>query len=507
MGNITTNIRRGNSRGKRQADLSLRQHAVTLVASAVLLLGASVAWADTGSTQNPMLPAATVSRPAGFPDVASIAAQYGPAVVNISVSGTRNVSTAPQSSDKEDKADSEGAAAMQDFFRQFQQQYGSLPANIALPVQGAGSGFVISADGLILTNAHVVKHAQDITVKLTDRREFKARLLGVDALTDVAVLKIEAAGLPIVNLAATQPTRVGDWVMAIGSPFGFENTVTAGVVSATKRSMPGEGFAPYIQTDVAINPGNSGGPLINMHGEVIGMNAMIYTRSGGFQGLSFAIPIEVVRQVAQQIVATGGVQHARLGVSAQEVNQVLAESFKLPRPMGALVSDVDKGSPADRAGLASGDIVLAINGHAIEVAGDMSEMVGAAKPGEAMDLRIWRAGLPKTVHTVLEGTRVPAEPQTPTDAKPNGGRLGLSLRVLHPDERGEDGLLSGLMIEKAAEAATRAGVQVGDVLLAVNGKPVTSLLQLQGAVPDSDKAAALLVQRGNTKLYLALRIG
>jgi serine protease Do len=271
--------------------------------------------------------------------------------------------------------------------------------------------------------------------------------------------------------------------------------------------MPGEGFAPYIQTDVAINPGNSGGPLINMRGEVVGMNAMIYTRSGGFQGLSFAIPIEVVRQVAQQIVATGGVQHARLGLSAQEVNQVLAESFKLPRPMGALVSDVDKGSPADRAGLASGDIVLAINGQAIEMAGDMSELVGAAKPGQTMDLRIWRAGQPATLHAVLEGTRVAAAVPPPPDTRPNGGRLGLSLRDLHPDEKGEDGLLRGLMVEKAAEAATRAGVQAGDVLLAVNGKPVTSLLQLQAAVPASDKAAALLVQRGNTKLYLALRLG
>jgi serine protease Do len=482
----------------------------SLLLACALLLGSTAALAQTnGSPQSAPPRAASVAstQAAQFPDVASIAARYGPAVVNISVSGTRNVSTAPQAAGQDDKAESESAAAMQDFFRQFQQQYGSLPANIALPVQGAGTGFLTSADGLILTNAHVVKHAQEITVKLTDRREFKARLLGVDALTDVAVLKIEAQGLPTVNLSDAQPTRVGDWVMAIGSPFGFENTVTAGVVSATKRSMPGEGFAPYIQTDVAINPGNSGGPLINMRGEVIGMNAMIYTRSGGFQGLSFAIPIEVVRQVARQITATGSVQHARLGVSAQEVNQVLAESFKLPRPMGALVSDVDKGSAADHAGLASGDIVLAINGTPIEMAGDMSELVGAAKPGDRMDLQIWRAGQAKTLHAVLEGARAATAAPAPADVTPNGGRLGLSVRTLHPDEKGEDGLLSGLMIEKAAEAATRAGVQVGDVLLAVNGKPVASLQQLQGAVSAGDRAAALLVQRGSAKLYLALRIG
>ena len=448
------------------------------------------------------------SMSSALPDVASIAAKYGPAVVNISITGTHNVSTAAPSAG-DDKADSEGATAMQEFFRQFQQQYGGLPPTIALPVQGTGTGFVISADGLVLTNAHVVRHAQDVTVKLTDRREFKARVLGVDSMTDVAVLKIDAKDLPTVDLApgaSSQSTRVGDWVMAIGSPFGFENTVTAGVVSATKRSMPGDGFAPFIQTDVAINPGNSGGPLINMRGEVVGMNSMIYTRSGGFQGLSFAIPIDVVRNVALQIVATGGVQHARLGVSAQEVNQILAESFKLPRPMGALVSDVDKGSAAERAGLLSGDIVLAINGQAIEVAGDLSELVGRAKPGDAMELKVWRGAGPKLLRAVLQGTQVPQAVTASVEAMPNGGRLGLAVRALHPDEKGEDGLLSGLMIEKVGEAATLAGVQVGDVLLAVDGMPVSSVAQLQNAVPASDKAAAILVQRGNTKLYLAMRI-
>jgi serine protease Do len=448
--------------------------------------------------------------PAAFPDVASIAAQYGPAVVNISVSGTRQVSTAPQTPGKEDKSDSEGSAAMQEFFRQFQQQYGGLPAQIPLPVQGSGSGFVISADGLILTNAHVVRHAQEVTVKLTDRREFQARVLGVDARTDVAVLKIDATGLVAVKLAPNPPAqevRVGDWVMAIGSPFGFENTVTAGVISATRRALPGEGFAPYIQTDVAINPGNSGGPLINMRGEVIGMNAMIYTRTGGFQGLSFAIPIDAVRQVAQQIATTGAVQHARLGVSVQEVNQLLAESFKLARPMGALVTDVDKGTAAASAGLQSGDIVLAINGQPIEVSSDLSEMVGAAKPGDALAMSIWRDGGQKTLHAKLEPAAAAAPAPVAVDAPPNGGRLGLSLRALHPDERGEDGSLVGLMVEKASEAATRAGVQVGDVLVAVDGKPLASIGQLKALVPESSRTAALLVQRGSSKIYVALRLG
>jgi len=467
--------------------------------------------ASPGTSTSPglaALPAAAKpgSAAAGLPDVASIAAKYGPAVVNISVSGTRTVSTNGAQGDE--RGDGEGTAAMQEFFRQFQQQYGSLPPTIALPVQGAGSGFVIGADGLILTNAHVVRHAQDVTVKLSDRREFKAQVLGVDRATDVAVLKIEARNLPTMDLAASaQPTRVGDWVMAIGSPFGFENTVTTGVVSATKRSMPGEGLAPFIQTDVAINPGNSGGPLINMRGEVVGMNSMIYTRSGGFQGLSFAIPIAVVRQVAQQIVATGSAQHARLGVSAQDVNQALAESFKLPRPMGALVSDVDRGSAAERAGLQGGDIVLAINGQPIEVAGDMSELLGQARPGDRMELKVWRAGSARLLRAELQGSNVARKPAAPVAGLASGGRLGLAVRGLHPDERGGDGQLSGLMIETVGEAATRAGVQVGDVLLAVGGKPVASVEQLQAALPLSEKTAALLVQRGNSKLYLAYKVG
>jgi serine protease Do len=473
--------------------------------SALLLALPAYSQAQTPMTMPLATPAATV---AALPDIASIAARLGPAVVNISVSGTRQVSTAQPVPGQEEPSDSESNAAMQEFFRQFQRQYGGLPAQIPMPVQGSGSGFVISADGLIVTNAHVVKHAQEITVKLTDRREFKARLLGTDPLTDVALLKIEAGNLPSVNLAATPQTRVGDWVMAIGSPFGFENTVTAGVVSATRRPMPGDGFAPYIQTDVAINPGNSGGPLINMRGEVIGMNAMIYSRTGGFQGLSFAIPIEVVRNVARQIAATGAVQHARLGVSAQEVNQILAESFKLPRPMGALLVEVDKGTPAEAAGLTSGDIVLSINGKPIELASDLSEIVGQSQPGDTLDMAVWREGRSKPMRATLAGAR-PAVQAAVAAAEPgpNGGRLGLTLRPLRPDEKGTDGKLAGLMVEKAGEAATRAGVQVGDVLLAVGGKPVTELRQLHNAVPATDKVIALLVLRGSARIYMALRVG
>jgi len=258
--------------------------------------------------------------------MATIVERYGAAVVNISVSGTRKVSA----TDGDDDDDDDGGGDMRDFLRQFQHRFGELPPNLRMPVQGVGSGFIVRDDGVVLTNAHVVADAQEVLVKLTDRREFRAKVVGSDRATDVAVLKIDAKNLPTVHFAAGAP-RVGEWVMAIGSPFGFENSVTAGVVSATGRSLPGDGFVPFIQTDVAVNPGNSGGPLLNLRGEVVGINSQIYSRSGGYQGISFAIPVSVAQHVEQQLLAHGKVQHARLGVSVQEVNQTLAESFKLPR--------------------------------------------------------------------------------------------------------------------------------------------------------------------------------
>lgn len=498
---------------------TLQRTALALLLSGPLLLTtpAGAQALGTAAAATAMSPAVTsAAARTSFPDIASIAAQVGPSVVNISVAGTRQVSTAP-STDKDDEDDAESGAAMQEFFRRFQQQYGGLPAQIPVPVQGMGSGFIISPDGLVLTNAHVVRHADEVTVKLTDRREFKARVLGVDAMTDVALLKIDAKNLPAVSLASSgssdsgtgnpaSPMRVGDWVMAVGSPFGFDNTVTAGVISATQRAMPGTGFVPYIQTDVAINPGNSGGPLVNLRGEVIGMNSMIYSHTGGFQGLSFAIPIDLVRTVAQQLASNGSVQHARLGVAVQEVNQALAESFHLPRPTGALVAEVNKGSAAERAGLQSGDIVLALDGKTIEKASELSERVGVAKPGQSIALQVWRGGQTRNLQAVLAGKST--EPQTAAaDSATQASPLGLSLRTLHPDERGADGTRVGLMVEKVNEAANRAGVQVGDVLLAVDGKPVGSVEQVDKAVGRGDRAVALLVQRGGNKLYLALRLG
>ena len=440
--------------------------------------------------------------------MAGIAARFGPAVVNISVSGTRKVSTTGDASN-DDADDAPDADAMRDFLQEFQKRFGGLPPQLKLPVRGEGSGFIVRPDGVILTNAHVVSGADEVVVKLTDRREFIAKVLGSDKLTDVAVLKIAATGLPVLAAAPTQPPRVGYWVMAIGSPFGFENTVTAGVISATRRSLPGDGFVSFIQTDVAINPGNSGGPLINMRGEVVGINSQIYSGTGGYQGLSFAIPIEVAQRIEQQILSTGQVRHARLGVQIQEVNQTLAEAFKLDKPAGALVTEVATGSAAERAGIQSGDVLLRINGRAVDLSGDLPAVLGLAQPGDPADIDVWRRGARRAVHIILDDAdaRDAAKAGNGNTAKEPNGRLGLALRALQPAEQREAGLHGGLVIERVSGAAARAGVQAGDVLLAIDGQPVSTVEQASAVERRVDKAVAILVLRDGAKLYVALRVG
>lgn len=362
------------------------------------------------------------------------------------------------------------------------------------------------ADGLIPTNAHVVSGADEVVVKLTDRREFRAKVLGSDKLTDVALLKIDAANLPVVVLAPPQPPRVGDWVMAIGSPFGFENSVTAGVISATRRSLPGDGFVPFIQTDVAINPGNSGGPLINMRGEVIGINSQIYSGTGGYQGLSFAIPIGLAQRIEQQILSTGQVRHAKLGVAVQDVNQTVAEAFRLDKPAGALIADVEKGSVAERAGLLSGDVVLALNGRAIDLSGDLPALVGLAQPGEQITVDLWRRGARQTLQLRLDDAKAKPARRAEAGAGVPQGRLGLALRPLSPDEQRESGLTAGLLIESVAGPAARAGVQPGDLLLAIDGQPVSTMAQVEVAANWTGRSVALLVQRGGMKIYLQVHV-
>jgi serine protease Do len=442
-------------------------------------------------------PAATVT----LPDFTRIAAQNGKAVVNIRVVGTTKASMrgGPQIDPND---------PFYEFFRRFQGPQ-SPRGGGDVPVFGAGSGFIVSPDGVILTNAHVVQGADEVTVKLQDRREFRAKVLGSDPKTDVAVLKIDARNLPVVPLGNARSLQTGEWVLAIGSPYGLESTVTAGVVSATGRSLGSESNVQFIQTDVAVNPGNSGGPLFNTRGEVIGINSQIYSQTGGYQGLSFAIPIDVAARIKDQIVATGKVQHAKLGVSIQEVNQGFADSFNLASPEGALIANVERGSAAERAGLKAGDVVRKVNGQAIIGSADLPGMLAVSKPGDKVALDVWRDGKIVRLNATLANASDKADPveREQVASIDKGAKLGLALRPLEPIEQRQSGIASGLVIEDAGGPAIAAGVLPGDVLLSVNGKPVSSVAQVREMVNKSTKSVALLIQRGNDRIFIPVRIG
>lgn len=445
----------------------------------------------------PVAPAPVASAPlAALPDMSSIVARAGGAVVNISISG------------KVKNAGLQGIPGLDpsdpfyEFFKRFgmpQQRGGERQ------VHGQGSGFIIRADGLILTNAHVVDGADDVSVKMVDKREFKAKVLGVDKATDVAVLKIDAQNLPTVKIGNSTRTRVGEWVLAIGSPYGFENSATAGIISAKSRSLPDDNYVPFIQTDVAVNPGNSGGPLFNMAGEVIGVNSQIYSRTGGYQGLSFSIPIEVAMSVQEQIVKHGKVERGRIGVAIQEVNQSLAESFGLNKPAGALVSSVDAGGPAAKAGLEPGDVILALNGKEIASSGELPPLVANTRPGETVKLKIWRKGAAKDVDVkvaALKDAKVSADDSKEAPA----GRLGLAVRPLNPEERRQANGEGGLLVQAASGAAAKAGIQPGDVVLSVNGEPVNSVEKLRGLVAKAGKRIALLIMREDAKIFVPVEL-
>ncbi len=448
------------------------------------------------------------SVPMALPDFSQITAEQGPAVVNISVTGVRKVANNEGPMARRGQGADPGNDPFFEFFRRMQPGAGGGGQQQDTPTRGQGSGFIVSADGVILTNAHVVRDASEVLVKLTDRREFVAKVLGADAKTDVAVLKIEAKNLPTVQMGKVTDLRVGEWVLAIGSPFGLENTVTAGVVSAKGRSLPDDSAVPFIQTDVAVNPGNSGGPLFNTQGQVVGINSQIYSRSGGYQGLSFAIPIDLALKIKDQIVAHGKVEHARLGVVVQEVNQVLADSFGLDKPEGALVASVEKGGPAEKAGLQVGDVIRKADGKPIVTSGDLPATIALASPGDRLPLEVVRKGNVVQLDARLvsadaaKGTAVAGN-----DAQASQGRLGLALRELAPQEKREAGIDSGLLVENVTGAAALAGVESGDVLLAVNGTPVRNVGQVREMVGKATKSVALLVQRGDEKIFVPVRLG
>ncbi|MGB8883359.1 MAG: DegQ family serine endoprotease [Azonexus sp.] len=481
----------------------MNMNGLKLTAGAAAVAAALTGAYTLGHANMPSAPQATaISQPvtaaaAALPDMSGIVARNSPSVVNISVSGTRKGSAVDSGHPQLDNDES-----LQEFFRRFQ---GPQKRDNA-PVRGLGSGFIVSADGTILTNAHVVDGAEEVIVKLTDKREFKAKVLGLDTASDVAVLKIDAKDLPAVKIGTAADTRVGEWVLAIGSPFGFESSASAGIVSAFSRSLPDGSYVPFIQTDVAVNPGNSGGPLFNMAGEVIGINSQIYSRSGGYQGLSFAIPIEVAMNVERQIVTHGKVQRGRLGVGIQEVNQSLADSFGLKKPAGALVGSVDKDSPAAKAGLEPGDVILAINGKEISSSSELPAIVSAMTPGAKAKLQVWRKGGTRDMDVQVGkfSDDKLASSDTPEAAK---GRLGVVVRPLTPEEQRRADVSNGVVVENVAGAAAKAGIKAGDIVLSVNGEAITSTEQLRNLITKAEKRVAILVDRGNSRIFIPVDLG
>ena len=483
--------------------------AVSLIAALLFAGGCSKApetraappEAPAAAGQSAQTPAAAPRAPSAqsVPDFASIVEANKGAVVNIT--STINApaagrSAVPQAPDDEGDEDN----PFSDFLRRFQ---GQMPP---VPQQGLGSGFIVGSDGVILTNAHVVEGADEVRVKLTDRREFKGKVVGIDKLTDVAVVRIDAKNLPTVKLGDPSKLRVGQWVLAIGSPFGFENTATAGIVSGTSRSLPEGTYVPFIQTDAAVNPGNSGGPLFNLQGEVIGINSAIYSRTGGYMGLAFAIPIDVARSVEEQLLKTGKVERGRIGVGIQDVTASLARSFGLDRPRGALVSTVESGGPAAKAGVKPGDVILAFNGKAIETSSQLPPQVAAIKPGTKAEMEVWRSGRKETLGIVV-GELKNDQVASARPPRAEHGRLGLAVRPLKPEEKKELGISQGLIVEEVSGPAARAGIRPGDVITSVNGSPVKSIEDLQRFVSKSKDAVALLVRRGDQSIFVPVDLG
>jgi serine protease Do len=440
-----------------------------------------------------------------LPDFTDLVEKQGPAVVNVSTTQTVRVPQMFPGAPNVPEND-----PFYEFFHRFAPQVPQEQES-----QSLGSGFIISADGYILTNAHVVDRADKITVRLTDKREYKAKVIGADKRTDVALLKIEATGLPKVALGNPDQIKVGEWVLAIGSPFGFDSSVTAGIVSAKGRSLPQENFVPFIQTDVAINPGNSGGPLFNMKGEVIGINSQIYSRSGGYMGLSFSIPIDVAMEVVQQLRTTGKVTRGRIGVTVQEVTRELADSFGLPKVGGALISSVEKGGPADKAGVRPSDVILKFDGKAVNSSADLPRIVAAIKPGSKVSVQLWRKGT-KDVSLVV------GEIQAETAVAQRGGRsggstagssesetrLGLVVSELNDQQKTELQVEGGLIVEDLKGAAARSQLQRGDVILAVGNTEVHSAAQFNEALKKEPRGRiiALLVRRSEGTVYVSIKM-
>ena len=446
----------------------------------------------------------------GLPDFTELYEQQGPAVVSIDVTQKSRRSVMPELSED-------------DPFYEFFRRFGQIPRNTPRPrdfeQQSTGSGFILSADGYVLTNAHVVDDASEVSVKLTDKREFKAKVIGTDKRTDVALLKIEATGLPKVTIGDPEKLKVGEWVAAIGKPFGLENTITAGIVSAKGRELPNENLVSYIQTDVPINPGNSGGPLFNLRGEVVGVNSMIYSRTGGSMGLAFAIPIDVAINVTKQIQEKGRVTRSRIGVQIQEVSRETADAFGLAKASGALVNSVEKGGPADKAGVEQGDIIVKADGRNVSSSAELPRIITAVKPGTRIVLQVWHKGAIKDVNVTVaelkedEGARPVRKPPPGKDkekAKPN--RMGLVLSDLSEEQKKELEIKNGVGVEEISGTA-RGDIQPGDIILALISRGTTveakSAEQLNAQIAKAEKGSSvtLLLKRGERQFYSTIKLG
>jgi serine protease Do len=480
-----------------------------VVASIALAIAAAVATAHfapgfgAARAASATAPAAAASSTAAvarsLPDFATLVQQVGPAVVNVS---TVRKSETSASATPGTPPGAEGDP-LYEFFKRFGVPFEGVPR--PSPSMGLGSGFIISQDGYVLTNAHVVEGASEVTVKLTDGREFKAKTVGADRRSDIATLKIDATGLPAARIGKPEEVRVGDWVAAIGSPFGFENSVTAGIVSAKSRSLPDSTYVPFIQTDVAVNPGNSGGPLFNMKGEVIGINSQIYSRTGGYMGLSFAIPIDVAINVKEDLVRYGKVTRGRLGVTIQNVDQALAQSFGLQKPIGAVVSSVEKGGPADAAGIKPGDVILQVAGKNVARSNELPSMVATIEPGTKTNVVVWRDRERKTLSVTVGELSDKVAASAPSGAPQPTGKLGLAVRPLTPEEQRSAKSDGGLLVENASGPAAQAGIRSGDVILGVNGESVQTVEELRTAVNKAGDVVALLVQRNDERIYVPVR--
>lgn len=457
---------------------------------------------------------AAMAQARALPDFTDLVDQVGPSVVNIRTMEKVAVRQPGGLGDED----------MMEFFRRFGIPMPNVPGNPRQaprqnkPQQeeeqprGVGSGFILTADGFIMTNAHVVDGADEVLVTLTDKREFKAKIIGTDKRTDVAVVKIEATGLPAVKVGDVSRLRVGEWVMAIGSPFGLESTVTAGIVSAKQRDT-GE-FLPFIQTDVAINPGNSGGPLINMRGEVVGINSQIYSRSGGFMGISFAIPMDEAVRVSDQLRSSGRVSRGRIGVQIEPVNKDVAESIGLGKSVGAMVRGVEAGSPAEKAGIEAGDIITRFDGKAIEKSSDLPRMVGGTKPGTKSTITVFRRGASKDLSVAIaevEADKTSTKTSSSRDDKPKasavGQAVGLAVSELTDAQKKDLKVKGGVKVDSAADAAARAGLREGDVILALANVDVLSVKEFEAALAKHDKTKPLpvLIRRGELAQFVIIK--